>query len=189
MVQIARISRIKHETYNVESASEIFKEATKTLKKASENHDMLLYSKAISLYYESITHYSNFTDSYIALAYISWKMNEYEKSIELIKSALAIEPNNIKAKKLLDDISYEFKNNQISKVISKHSNNALDSSSGTLKPKVNISQNLSNNKNNYNPTNKASITSSNSILSKLAEAKKNIKIVASNSFLDKLNKV
>jgi tetratricopeptide (TPR) repeat protein len=181
MVQISRINRIQSEKYdksNVDFAKTLYKQATEILKKASEENDMELYRKSISLYYMAITNYSNFTEPYIALSYISWKMDEHKKAIDLIKSALSIEPFNKHAKKLLEEISYDLKQKEFLK----------QDKSNLLSIKDKVSQNTKNN-NIINSTNKTGTKSSGTFLNKITEAKKNIKIVASNSFLDKLSKV
>lgn len=199
MKQITKINEIKKDKYNLELSKSLYKEATNTLNLAYKENNMEIYSRAISLYYDSISNYSNFVEPYIALSYIAWKMNEHEKAILLIKSAISIDPHNIKSKKLLEDIAYDFKNKQMSKVISKHSNKVLENISGSSKvhtSKTNQFSNLSNISNTVSglKNNSQQYTSSNkkgqgSLLSRLSEAKKNIKVVASNSFLDKLSKI
>ncbi|MFN8575349.1 MAG: hypothetical protein U0354_00695 [Candidatus Sericytochromatia bacterium] len=85
-------------------AKDLLSKASSLVVKAIDLKDISLLNQAIDLYYESIENYSDLSEPYIALSYISFEMGNIELSEKFIHTALNIEPFNKKAQNILQKI-------------------------------------------------------------------------------------
>lgn len=67
--------------------------------------------KIIDIYHEAIELIPNKSEPYLALAYISWKLGEYNDSIALLKTVKKVCPLDSKADQMLKAIENEYKKN------------------------------------------------------------------------------
>lgn len=174
MSNISKIVKAKIENFsqeNINKANFYCNQAAKLLKDFSNSQDINLVVQAMDLYNQSIQIYSRITEPYIALAYLSWQLNDHTNAIQLIKKALDIDPFNKSAQKLFSEIEIDFKNKSQSQILKKYSDKSL---STKINEKANkLSSNSSNditsrisaifNYKQEKATKKASKSSSNSI--------------------------
>jgi tetratricopeptide (TPR) repeat protein len=116
---------------NFELAKKKAAEAAILVVEASASRNMELVSEAINLYLEAIDLYPRFTEPYLAVAYISWQMENYDYAIKLLNNVLDIESFNTKAKEMLSNIKEQLQRELISAVLKKQANRSL---SDKIKP-------------------------------------------------------
>jgi tetratricopeptide (TPR) repeat protein len=110
---------------NLAQAKNKASEASFLVQKASASRNMELISQAIKLYLEAIDLYPRYTEPYIAVAYISWQMGNYDYAVKLLNNALDIESFNTKAREMLNNIKEQLQRERISAVLKKQANLSL----------------------------------------------------------------
>lgn len=120
--------QVLNKSYNIKKSKELFQSATITLKKAYELKDNKLFYQSISLYEDSISLNPKNSESYIALSYIAWKMNEHEKALLLLKKAREFDSFNIKISKQTQMIKDDLISIEKSKILNKYSSKVISES-------------------------------------------------------------
>lgn len=115
MQQIPRLKRIKPDDITKENYIKKIKIAKNLTidffnKKKLDPKELV---KVIDLYQEAIDLIPNKAEAYLSLAYITWKIGQYNEAIALLKTVKKICPLDSNSDEMIKSIEKEYKNKQI----------------------------------------------------------------------------
>jgi tetratricopeptide (TPR) repeat protein len=112
---------------NIKSSKEKCYEADSYIMKARESggKNKELVQKAVDLYQEALELNSRLVQPYIGLAYISYSAGNLKTAIGLLNKAFDLEPKNTRVNEMLTAFNEEFKQKNVSEVVSKVSGKSL----------------------------------------------------------------
>ncbi|MFN8575313.1 MAG: tetratricopeptide repeat protein [Candidatus Sericytochromatia bacterium] len=114
-MQITRIKRINPDEITKENYLEKIKIAKNLTiefftKKKTAPKELV---KIIDIYQQAIDLIPNRAEAYLSLAYITWKIGQYNEAIALLKTVKKISPLDSNADEMIKTIEKEYKNKQI----------------------------------------------------------------------------
>jgi tetratricopeptide (TPR) repeat protein len=132
----SKLTKISQE--NIAQAGEKCSRADQCILQAREGSENSsgLVKEAIDLYQESLQLNSRQVQPYIGLAYISYSTGDLKTAIGLLNKAYDLEPENDRVNEMLFLFNEEYKQKNISGVISKVAGKSLSEKLGTDKKKL-----------------------------------------------------